>query len=103
MPRGQLSLFTAIFGNSDETEHEKRFRNYHMPRRNEHLILRYYYHAEHEKKGYEACLADLETEFYLTERRIIDILSECDEQLRALVALKPSVREIKAKAPHLAW
>lgn len=101
--RGQLTLFNAIFGDKKETEQEKRIRNHHMPRRNEHLILRYYYHAETKKLAYEACLAELEKEFYLTERRIIDVLSECDEQLRQLVAVKPSLKEIKAKAPHYVW
>ncbi len=102
--RGQQSLFSELFENTTKrVADEPRPRNYFMPERNLHLAHRYYYYAEVKFLRYDKCLQILEQEFYITEARLVVVLSECTEVLRELVEAKPSVKELQQKIPHFNW
>lgn len=103
MSRGQYLLFSDIFENKTKVVEETRPRNYYMPLRNEHLAYRYYYYAEVKFMRYDKCLQLLETEFYLTEARIVVLLSDCTDLLHSIVQRKPTVKELEKKIPHLNW
>lgn len=102
--KGQQSLFSSIFEvETIRVEEKPRPRNYYMPERNLAICYRYYYYAEIKFLRYDKCLEYLEQEFYITECRIIDILSECHNSIKAIVVDKPSVKDLQEKIPHFKW
>jgi hypothetical protein len=102
--RGQQSLFSNIFEvETIRVEEKPRPRNYYMPERNLAICYRYYYYAEIECKRYDKCLEFLENEFYITEARIIDVLSECHDSIKLIVAEKPTIKDLQKKIPHFKW
>lgn len=105
MSRGQYSLFTTIFEKDKaQAVDDTRPRNYFMPVRNEHLLYRYYYHAEIKFMRYDKCLEVLEREFYLTEARMVVIMSEHADRLKAIAQEeKPDVKTLREKIPHFSW
>lgn len=102
--KGQQSLFSSIFEvETIKADEKPRPRNYYQPERNRALCYRYYYYAEIKFIRYDKCLEYLEQEFYLTEARIIDILSECSDIIKEIVADKPCIKDLQDRIPHFKW
>jgi len=74
-----------------------------MPIRNEHLAYRFYYYAEIKFLRYDKCLEALEREFYLTEARLVVVLSGLTDRLREITQEKPDVKTLREKIPHFSW
>lgn len=102
--KGQQSLFSKHFEvETIRLDEKPRPRNYYMPERNLAICYRYYYYAEHKFIRYDKCLEFLEKEFYLTEARIIDVLNECSDSIKAIVEAKPTLKDLQEKIPHFRW
>lgn len=72
--------------------------------RNELLIHRYFYYGKfHNELKYEVIISRLSEQFFLTERRIQDVISENAIALRQLRQDPPTVPELKKRWPHLVW
>lgn len=84
----------------NEPPAEIRSRNHYQPKRNKHLLIRYYYHSEIQRYRYDDCIKLLSDEFYLCERRIIDLLTNNVKELKQLAASEPSLNELQRHAPH---
>ena len=72
-------------------------------RRNELLLHRFYYYGKHTAWRYERILEQLSNEFFITERRIQDIIQEQQEQLRELRQEAPQPAAMRQRWPHLMW
>lgn len=72
-------------------------------RRNELLLHRYYYYGKHSQKRYETILNDLSNEFFLSERRIQDIIQDNTLRLRELRREEMTAAELRRLWPHLVW
>lgn len=102
--RGQQSLFQNLFmQESVRTSSKQRPRNFYLPERNEAMIARYYFHAEHNRYRYDDCLSLLEQEFYITSPRIVNVLSDHSARLNDLIASNPTIKELEKKWPHFNW
>jgi hypothetical protein len=102
--RGQFSLFSTFFEDTTKRiEETPRPRNFFMPERNQHLVYRYYYYCELKFLRYDKCLEFIEKEFYLTEARVIVVLTENRELLRSITETKPTIKDLEKKIPHFNW
>ncbi len=102
--KGQQSLFSELFEEQViRTEEKPRPRNFFMPDRNLHLAYRYYFWAEIKFMRYDKCLEYLEKEFYITDVRIIDILSDNRNSINEIVKTKPTIKDLQKIIPHLNW
>lgn len=100
--RGQQSLFNDLF-HQEKQKSANRPRNYYQPERNRALIHRYYFHAEINRLRYDDVLQILEKEFYLTEPRIIVILSEQSSNIKKIVHNPPTITDLQKMFPHFNW
>jgi hypothetical protein len=104
MARGQQTLFANLFETQKSAEEQKqRTRNFYLPERNKCLVYRYYFHAEIKRSRYDDCLADLEKEFFITESRLVVVLTECSDLIRQVISERPGVKELQVLYPHFAW
>lgn len=71
--------------------------------RNELLLYRYYYYGTFTGLRYSIAIQNLRNEFFLTERRIQDIMQEQAVLMRKIREQAPGLNELKAKWPHLVW
>lgn len=101
--RGQFSLFNTFETKTEQLSLEGRTRNYLMPERNQALVHRFFFYGWMKDFKYSRCLAELEKEFFLSERRLVDILAEVDDQLQNLHRKPPTLKELQAKFPWLNW
>lgn len=67
------------------------------------LINRYFFYGKYSGIRYETVVQNLSREFFLTERRVQDIISENSNLLRELRKDPPAVIELKNRWPHLRW
>lgn len=100
--QGQYSLFN-LFENQGGGAADNRTRNYLQPERNTLLVHRYYFYGWIKDYKYSRCLQELEREFFLAERTIINLLSVVDSELQNLHRTKPTVKELQAKFPWMNW
>jgi hypothetical protein len=107
MLRGHRSIFTSLFPDDTTTAPavvERKGRSeVLLLKRNEALICRYYWLVKIEAKQYQITLAQLEDEFFISERTIIDILQQNSGILKALVTDKTNTSFFKKKYPWLSW
>lgn len=100
--RGQRKLFD-LFGESPNVQKETEARNQFLHLRDEVLCHRFYWHADANKLKFQEVLNQLNNEFYLSDRRIIDILDKQYHLLSKIQKSKPTQKELQAKYPHLTW
>lgn len=99
-------LFTSLFDTLEPlpVKDLRKGRNAdHDTRRNEALIARYYYLGRYTDKRYRAIMQQLSDEFYLSERRIQDIMQQQSGILRQLRQLQPVAQWFVRQYPHLVW
>lgn len=75
----------------------------HDARRNEALIARYYYLGRYTGNRYSIIMRQLSDEFYLSERRIQDIMQQQSEILHKLRQEQPAPAWFNHQFPHLVW
>lgn len=75
----------------------------HDSRRNELLLARYFYYGQNPRNRYEWILAQLSSEFFLTERRIIDLIAANMDIMRRLRNDPPTLTDLRRRWPHLHW
>jgi len=71
--------------------------------RNECLLYRYYYYARLVKSNFPDTLKCLSEEFFLSERTIVDILSNEGVKLKRITDEKMSIKKLIEKFNHLKW
>lgn len=71
--------------------------------RNELLLNRYFYLGKHSGKRYPDILKQLQEEFFLSEARVISLISENSDFLRKLRENPPTVQQLKSKWEHIKW
>lgn len=110
MLRGHRSTYLSLFDppmavvvNNDDTT-DKRGRNEELIiKRNTLLIHRHYYYYKLKQVQYHIGLAALESEFFLTERTVVDIVQRHINLLRELKAVNPDRKYFEKKYPFLNW
>lgn len=75
----------------------------HDARRNEALIARYYYLGRYTGTRYSIIMRQLSDEFYLSERRIQDIMQQQSDILHRLRQEQPVAARFRQQYPHLVW
>lgn len=71
--------------------------------RNEMLVHRYYYHVKIGGKQYAKTLEILQQELFISERTIVNTVSECSAMLRELNEKKPTLKYFNDKYPFFKW
>lgn len=104
--KGQKVLFNE-FVELEKQQEEKpegyRQRNFFMPERDRCLCYRYYYYYHIHRLRYDDILKELEREFFLTERRIVEVMQSDRLTLNEIMAEKPTVPELKKLYPWYVW
>ncbi|MBN8668756.1 MAG: hypothetical protein J0M30_14760 [Chitinophagales bacterium] len=104
MQRGSRTLFNDIFIESPSVIADGSGRNSELhERRNECMIDRYWFIGHSTGWSYPVVLKAVATEFFLTERRVYDVLQNDREMLLNVRAIKPSREQLEKKWPHLNW
>ena len=102
--RGQRTLFDSFFqklpAHRSYLHPSKGRSGEHILRRNSALLLRYYYHVNLCRRNFADALTRLEEEFYLSQSRIVDLMSECHTELSGIIADKPNVKELREYLPQ---
>lgn len=100
------SLFTSLFDTLEPlpVKDLRKGRNAdHDARRNEALLARFYYLGRFTEKRYSAIMQQISDEFYLSERRIQDIMQQQSDVLRKLRQQQPAATWFVHEYPHLVW
>jgi hypothetical protein len=105
MQRGSQSLFSHVFIEPAPTRNpEGRGRSEELIKaRNELLLHRYYYYMAIHNKRYDWALQKLESELFLSQRRIIDVMEQERALLLKLRADKPDIAYFRSKFPFMVW
>jgi len=77
--------------------------NHLFRERNNCLVSRYFYYAKLKRLNYDDVLKNLKTEFFITERTIINTIQDEHDFLKKIIAEKPSVNELKRRYQFLIW
>ena len=103
--RTYLSLFKSeTTAETLDTPLEKRGRNEQLiQKRNELLIHHHYFYYKIKGLQYHIGLQNLENEFFITERTIIDIVQNSHSIIKELRNLSPEVHYFKKKYPFMDW
>ncbi len=107
MLRGHRT-YLSLFQNDSPAEvlavPEKRGRSEQLIiKRNELLIHRHYFYYKIKGLQYHIGLQALESEFFLTERTIVDIVQNNHGIIKELRNLAPEIHYFKKKYPFMAW
>jgi len=86
-----------------ETAGEQGQRSVFQERQKDKIAIRFYYYGTMNRFGFTKCLEELENEFDLTHRTIIDKLGERQELLQELKATAPTPKDLSRKYPYLNW
>lgn len=104
--RGQRnfnSLFSDIPAQAPEAD-KKSGRNDDLNAlRNEFLLNRYFYYGFYTDKRNQKILEAMSLEFFLSERRISDIVIENLNVLQELRKAPPTKETLREKYPHIVW
>lgn len=96
------SLFSDIL--PELTKQEGKGRSPDLNARRDELILyRYFFYGANTPYRYDLIISTLSEEFFLSERRIQDIISTHAILLRQLRQKPPVLTQLKEKYPHLIW
>lgn len=72
-------------------------------KRDELVLCRYLFYGHHTPYRYELILCKLSEEFFLSERRITDIIAEHSVSLHRLRQNFPTLGYLRNSYPHLVW
>ena len=102
--RGKETLF-GIFEEADKQPKPEGYRprNHYKPDRDKCLAYRYYYYGQIHRMRYDDILRKLELEFFLTEHRLVTVLSDNKLILEGVVNEKPTVKQLAKLYPHWVW
>jgi hypothetical protein len=98
MKRGQLTMQLDLPASLPLTQ--KRTRNCFQGKRNEDMLIRYYYYSVYHKFRYEYCIQLLEKEFYLTGITIAELLVKNLNAFNRLADQDPSIEDMRKNCPH---
>jgi hypothetical protein len=103
--RTYLSLFQSEQPITDTIAlPERRGRNEELiKQRNELLLHRHYFYTKIKKYPYHLLLSSLESEFFLTQRTVMDIVQSNTTLLRRINTDKIESRELRRKYPAMNW
>lgn len=104
--RGQRILqrvVTASDGSKDTTLKKKGRNNELLERRNDKLICRYYYYARILNLRIDMILNRLESEFDLSQRRVLDIVAENQGKLYEMSKKQIPVKQLADTYPAYNW
>jgi|GEM_PF-2309858 len=74
-----------------------------LNQRNTCLIYRYFFYAKIKKLQFSELLSQLSSEFYLSDRTCINIVSASHHEVKKAFAEKKEVRELQKMYPFLSW
>lgn len=97
------NAFKIVFENNDEVNAGKGRSSKQLARRNECLADRYFYYGHFTDKRYDAIIALLSNEFFLSTATIPAIIQQHMEQLQMLKKKKPGIYYFQCKWPHMKW
>ncbi|WP_434981555.1 hypothetical protein [Daejeonia sp. YH14] len=72
-------------------------------KRNYKLIARFYWYNSIVGLKFEKCIEELEKEFYLSNSRITDLITENAQSLSEFETKKPNEKELKKEIPFFNW
>jgi hypothetical protein len=102
--RGAEALYLPFFiKEQPDTEQGKGRSGYLIERRDNKLMLRYYFHTWHKKLSYDDTIRQLSLEFDLAERTIQDRLLMNSETVSQLMRQKPPVVSMRKEFPFYNW
>lgn len=103
--RGQ-QLFTSLFADTQPSvaKQEGKGRCASLNAQRDTLLLyRFCYYGQGSQLRYEVILNKLCSEFFLTTRRVQDIIGSNSLQLRNIRSDMPSIAKLRLQYPHLKW
>lgn len=100
--RGHKSIFKDIFYKVEKGNKMSNSRLL-MPLRNNLLLHRYYFFIEIARMRFDDALKQLEREFFISEIRLIAIISSHSEKLKNIVASQPTKKALEKAYPHIKW
>lgn len=109
MALGQRSLYQSLFAEMQlapvvDVLTRKGRSELLKQKQNELIICRYYYHIKIIGRQYESTLELLEQqEVFLSQRTLVDIISNNQPLLRNLHNTRPDVKYFRHKYPHFVW
>jgi hypothetical protein len=98
---GQKKLYDAYMTAPSEG-HRGRSRMLVMSR-NRLLAARFYHFMHHRRLRYDDILSSLQSEFFLSEKRIVSCLNETKELIDELMEGQPEARELRREFPWFVW
>lgn len=101
--RGIYTFNDTIINSNTQKQLQKGRNSTLIEQRNTLLLNRYYYYATFTKTRYEIVMQLLSKEFFLSERRIIDLITHDKETLSNLRKKHPDIAYFKKNFPHLSW
>ena len=106
MSRGQQSLFNDLvkpLHPPAEKNSDKGRSKALISKRDTRLLYRYYYYAQLQRRQYNDAISLLIEEFDLSERRIIECISEKHSELKQIFTGKPEKKHLEKLYPWLNW
>lgn len=106
--RGQQT-FLSLFGDEliapvPKLTDERKGRDSELDRlRNELLLHRYYYYGKFTGLRYSVTIQRLSSEFFVSDRRIQDIIQKSADEIQEIRNTAPSVTEMRTKWPNWVW
>ncbi|GGH02868.1 hypothetical protein [Pedobacter zeae] len=102
MPRGQKTLYTDIFA-ADTSNNGRKTRIDLLRERDEAIAYRYYFRVNFLKDDYDDALKNLESEFFISERMIIERLTPMAALVKQLKQEGTTPAQMRKKYPHYNW
>jgi hypothetical protein len=109
MRRGQHSLFNSMFDDDSicvavPAPTVRRGRSEVLiEKRNDLLVHRYFFYVKILGRQYEKTLQILESELFIAQHTIVNVMTQDKTLLKELNSAKPSVRYFKEKYPFINW
>lgn len=95
--------FKELFS-QQETPRSGKGRNAVLVADRDHLLIaRYFFYGTYTSLRFESIIKNISGEFFLSERRVSDIVEANISTLKQLRAEPPSIKDLRAKWPHLSW
>jgi hypothetical protein len=104
MQRGRQIFDKLNYDSSEILKHGSKGRSKILIKeRNQCICLRYWYHSKRHKRRYDEVLKLLSKEFYLSERTIVDVVSENANLIKNVYKENPIINRLKIEFEHLTW
>lgn len=101
--RGSRTL-TVLFPDPEENTSSGRGRSAELiEQRDRKMVARFYFYIRIKGLAFEVTIRQLVREFDLSERRIIDLLTEKADLVSQYVNQEPAISSLKEEYPFLRW